>query len=51
MKKLVITVEQQLKAHRKVNREIYHTVKPNVHKDKKKEASLRFCRNNDDYDV
>lgn len=39
-----ITIEDQLKMHRKVNRETMHTVKPMVTTDKKKEKNKKACR-------
>jgi hypothetical protein len=39
-----ITVEQQLKMHGKVSRELNHRVKPIVTKDKKKHANKKACR-------
>lgn len=39
-----ITVEQQLKIHRKAARETTHQVKPMVVADKKKKRSKEACR-------
>ena len=48
-KKHIITVEDQLKMHRKANRETMHRVKPMITTDKKKEKNKKACRKKIDW--